>query len=208
MATTTPFPASDWLESTRSSKILEPPSWKLCLLRALLTIALACVALAFPFSALFAFTLVFAAFAFVDGLFSLATCVRRVWLKQSGWAAKLFRGLIGIGLGGAFLAMPMLVTFSSSLATLALLAAWATMTGIAEVSAATRYRKEMKGEWLLILSGVLSLLLGIAIPVVLFVQPQSFVSLAWVIGIYALFTGFTHLWKALSLRNALRSAGG
>jgi uncharacterized membrane protein HdeD (DUF308 family) len=45
----------------------------------------------------------------------------------------------------------------TALALLYVIAVWAGLTGIAELSAAVRTRREIRGEWLLAMSGLLSL---------------------------------------------------
>jgi uncharacterized membrane protein HdeD (DUF308 family) len=65
-------------------------------------------------------------------------------------------------------------------------AAWAIATGVLQIVAAVRLRKEIDGEWMLILAGVASVLLGI----VLMMQPGAgAVGLLWVIAAYAVFFG-------------------
>ena len=65
-------------------------------------------------------------------------------------------------------------------------AAWAIATSVLQIVAAVRLRKEINGEWMLILAGVASVLLGI----VLMMQPGAgAVGLLWVIAAYAVFFG-------------------
>jgi uncharacterized membrane protein HdeD (DUF308 family) len=92
-------------------------------------------------------------------------------------------------------------TLSYALATLGVLSAWAILTGVLEIAAAIRLRKEIKGEWLLALSGVLSILLGLAVPVALYLNPPATIlSVAWVIAIYAVIAGLVLIGFGLRLR--------
>src|SRR3546814_13429435 len=75
------------------------------------------------------------------------------------------------------------------------------LTGVLEIAAAIRLRKEIEGEWLLALSGVLSLLLGIAVPVALYMNPPATIlSVAWAIAIYAVIAGVVLIGFGLRLR--------
>ena len=110
-------------------------------------------------------------------------------------------GMAGIVVGTMFVLFPLLFALAYGLATVLLIAAWAIVTGGLEVSAAIRLRKEIRGEWLLGLSGVLSVLLGLVIIVMAAVTPElTALSVAWLIGIYAMIAGVALTVLALRLR--------
>lgn len=176
-------------------------NWKWIAFRGVLALLLGIVCFVFPVSALFAFTMVFAAYAAVDGIVSLVAAVRGARHKEDRWWVYVLRGLVGLALAALFVAMPITMTIGYALTSLIMLAAWAIVTGSLELFAAARLRKVIKGEWLMALSGALSLLLGFAIMVLLVIDPLSTLpSAAWVIGIYAIFAGATLLGLALRLR--------
>jgi uncharacterized membrane protein HdeD (DUF308 family) len=78
-----------------------------------------------------------------------------------------------------------------------LVAAWAVVTGILEIAAAISLRRVLEGEWLLALTGILSVVLGVA----LFAQPGAgLLASVWMIGVYALCAGLLMLWLGFRLR--------
>src|SRR5262249_61229863 len=66
------------------------------------------------------------------------------------------------------------------------IAAWAFVMGSFQIVVAIRLRKEIENEWLLGLSGVVSVIFG----VLMFLQPAAgAVAVVWIIGAYAIFFG-------------------
>lgn len=174
------------------------PGW--LALRGALALTLGALAILFPANALFAFTMVFAAFAAADGLFSLVEAYRGRRERGRVWPLAL-RGAVGVLVGVLFVVAPLVSTLSYAMVTLALLAAWCIATGVLEIVAAVKLRREIKGEWLLGLSGVLSILLGAAVPALLVFNPAStLLSVAWVIGFYAVVVGVVLLGQAARLK--------
>lgn len=183
--------------------------WKWLALRGGLALLLGLAAFLFPATALFAFTMAFAAFAFVDGLLSIGSGIGGVRRREGLWWAWILRGLVGVAVGAIFVLMPVLATISYALVTLAVTAAWAIFTGIFEISAAIRLRKEIKAEWLLFVSGLLSVALGVAIPLLLTVSPAAtLVGAAWMLGVYAGAAGVLLIAQAIRLRNDREKAAG
>jgi uncharacterized membrane protein HdeD (DUF308 family) len=175
-------------------------AWGWVLLRGILALALGVAAIMFPLSAIFAFTLLFAAYAFVDGIASLVAGTRSA---RSGerWGAMVFRGITGILVGVIFVLLPMLATVTYAFLTVIMVAVWSVIAGIFEISAAIRLRKAIQGEWLLGLAGAFSLLLGLAILVLVIPNPvATILSAAWLIAIYAFAAGFVLVAQAFSLK--------
>ena len=113
------------------------------------------------------------------------------------WLVVVLEGVAGIVIG--------LLTFFwpniTALALLYFIAAWALTTGIFEIGAAIQFRRLITGEWMLILGGLLSILLG----VLMFVFPAAgAVSVIWVIGIYAVVFGISEIIFAFRLRGLRR----
>ena len=174
--------------------------WGWFMLRGVLAILLGIGALFFPLSALFAFTLMFAAYAFIDGVLSLAAGIRGAEAHQR-WGSLVLRGVTGILVGVIFMFMPIVATVTYAYLGIVLLAIWSVFAGLFEIGAAVRLRREVEGEWLLGLSGLFSLLLGVAILVLVIPDPRATIlSASWLIAIYAFASGFVLMIQAFSLR--------
>lgn len=199
--------AAQRLVGTREDSRTLSENWGWFLFRGVLAIGLGVIALLFPLSAVFAFTLVFAVFAFVDGLFSLISGIRGARRKEERWGSLIFRGVIGIVVGALFVVWPAVSTFSYALVTVGIVAAWSIITGVTEIAAAIRLRKEITGEFWLGLAGLLSILLGIALVILVMTSPlATLVSAAWLIGLWALVAGVALIALALRLRRERRAA--
>ena len=74
----------------------------------------------------------------------------------------------------------------TALALLYVIAFWAIFTGVLEVVMAISLRREIENEWLMVLSGVLSVLFGLILAVL---PGVGLLSLVWLVGIYALVFG-------------------
>ncbi|RSY76556.1 HdeD family acid-resistance protein [Sphingomonas koreensis] len=178
-------------------------NWGWIVFRGILALALGVVSFLFPLSALFAFAMVFAGYAGADGILSLVTAVRGARRKEERWWAYVIRGIIGIATAVLFLLMPVAMTAGYALVTLIMLAVWAMVTGALEIAAAVTLRKVIRGEWLMGLSGALSVAVGIMIVVLLVIDPLTTLpSAAWVIGTYAIIAGVVLLGLGLKLRRA------
>ena len=191
--------------SAESGAGLPARNWGWFMLRGILALAIGVTAILYPAGALAAFTLIFAAFAVVDGFFSIAAGVRGARTRNDRWWELILRGIAGMIVGVLFLAAPAVAVIGYAVASLVLLAIWSVATGVFEISAAVRLRREIRGEWLLALSGMLSILLGIAVPLMLvFFPAMAIISVGMMMGLYALAAGFVLIALALRLRGRRR----
>ena len=108
-----------------------------------------------PGLSLFALVILFGAWALADGVFNLVMAFRAGKGERWGWL--VLEGVASILVGILTFFWPGI----TALSLLFLIAAWSVVTGIAEVVAAIRLRKVIHGEWLLALTGVLSILFGL-----------------------------------------------
>jgi uncharacterized membrane protein HdeD (DUF308 family) len=169
-------------------------NWWAVSLRGLAGILFGIITFFAPGISLAALVLLFGAYAFADGVLAIVSAVRRRGTDR--WWLLLLNGLVGIAAGVLTLLWPGI----TALALLYVIAAWALVTGAFEIAAAIRLRKAITGEWLLALSGIFSIALGVLL--ILFPGPGALAVVIW-IGAYALVFGA--LLFALGLR--LRGLG-
>jgi uncharacterized membrane protein HdeD (DUF308 family) len=167
-------------------------NWWTLALRGLLAVVLGLVAFLWPQRVLAGLVLVFGAFMAVDGVLTvIAAIVERSEYRQ--WWLVMLQGLIGIVIGTISLLLPGM----TALALLYLIAAWTLVVGVLEILIAVRLRKELRGEWLLVLNGVFSVLFGLA----LVIWPNAgAVVLLWVVAGYAVVSGVLLIVLSLLLR--------
>ena len=167
-------------------------NWWALALRGLFAVLFGLLAFAWPGLTLAALVILFGAYALVDGVFALLAAVRAAEAHERWWLFVL-EGLAGIAAS--------LITFMwpgiTALVLLYLIAWWAVITGIFEIAAAIRLRKEISGEWVLVLSGAVSVIFGL---VLLFRPGVGALAVIWLIGAYALVFGALLSMLAFRLR--------
>ncbi|MXO66075.1 HdeD family acid-resistance protein [Altericroceibacterium endophyticum] len=178
-------------------------NWGWFALRGALGILLGIAALAAPGFTLFVFALIFAAFAFVDGVAMLVAGARRPHTESGRWWALILSGIAGVAIGTLFLIFPLASTYAYAALTVMLIVAWALVTGAFQIIAGIKLRHEIEGEWLMILSGAIGLLFGLALWWLAIASPDvTILSVAWLIAFYAFASGTALLVLAFRLRRA------
>lgn len=168
-------------------------NWWVLALRGVLAIVFGVLAALMPGITLFALVLLFGSYAIVDGGFAVVAAIRRQGTDGPSWAL-LLEGVIGIAAGVVTFVFPGL----SALALVYLIGAWAIVTGVLEIFAAVRLRRQIQGEWWLVATGVLSIIFGGLI----LVRPGAgALALVLWIGAYAIVFGILLLALAFRLRS-------
>ncbi len=167
-------------------------NWWVLVLRGVLAVLFGLAAFFWPGLTALVLVSLFGAYALIDGIFAVVAGIQQ-YGKHERWWAVLLEGIVGILIG--------LLTFFwpgvTALGLLYFIAAWALVTGVFEIVAAIRLRREIEGEWLLGLSGVASVLFGL----LLVIFPSAGVlSVIWIIGAYALLFGVIMIILGLRMR--------
>ena len=175
-------------------------SWWALVLRGLAAIAFGVLAFVWPQITLTALVFLWGAYALVDGAFAIAAGVKSHG-ENKRWWVLLLEGILGVAAG----LVAFLVPGITALVLLILIAAWAMVTGAFEIAAAIQLRKYIKGEWLLALAGVASVLFALAL---LFNPAAGALALVWLIGAYSIVFGVLLIVLGVRLHNLVRSADG
>ena len=170
--------------------------WWMTLLRGLFWILFGIVLFARPGISLLSLTLALGVILFIDGVINVVNAIsgRK---EHDDWWVLLLVGLAGIGIG--------LLTFynpaATALAVVLYVAIWAIATGLLEIVAAVRLRKQIEGEFWLALAGIASVAFG----VLLAARPGvGALTILWLIGVYAIAFGVILLLLAFKVRSGVK----
>jgi uncharacterized membrane protein HdeD (DUF308 family) len=167
-------------------------SWWVPALRGVFGILFGVLALMWPGLTLLTLVALFAAYALLGGIASVIGAIgyRRV---DDDWWLPLLLGLVSIGAAIVAVVNPVLTT----LVLIMVIAANALVTGVLDIVAAVRLRRELRGEWLLALSGIASVVFGALV----FMYPLAgAIALVWMVSVYAIVTGLLLLALAVRVR--------
>jgi uncharacterized membrane protein HdeD (DUF308 family) len=154
------------------------------LFRGLAAVLFGVLTLVWPGLSLFTLVILFGVFAIVNGITAVGAALRN--REEQGWGFLLIEGILGILAGVVALVWPGI----TALAFLYLLAAWAILTGITEVVAPLAFPMSVGRALLTALAGVVSIIFGIVIAS----RPASgLLAVAWLIGVYAIVFGVSHI---------------
>ena len=155
-------------------------NWWVVALRGLCGVLFGLMAFAWPGLTLGALVFLWGAYALADGILAIVSAFSGA--SGQPWWVLALEGMAGLGAAAASFFYPGL----TALVLLYVIAAWAILTGLFEIAAAIRLRKEIEGELWLALAGLASVAFG----VLLLVRPGAgALSVVWIIGAYALLFG-------------------
>ena len=167
-------------------------TWWVFLIGGLASLLFGVVAFAKPGIALLVLSMFFAAAILVDGAFSIVGSIQN--REKDGWWVMLLIGILGVGVGGYALMNPPI----SMLAFVYLVALQAILLGVFLVMLGYRVRLATSREWLLYVTGALSVLFGILVVA----QPGAgSLTIVYMIAAWAIVIGALKLAFAFRIRN-------
>jgi uncharacterized membrane protein HdeD (DUF308 family) len=167
-------------------------NWWAVLLRGVVSLLFGFATLLVPGLSLVALVLAFGIYALADGAFAVAAALRRS-AGETRWV-HVVEGVLQIAAGLVTLRWPNVMVFSLSY----LVAAWAMVIGVLRIIAAVRLRRAVTGEWLLALTGLGSIALGLLF---LSFPAAGAIAIGLWVGAYALVMGLALMALGWRLRS-------
>jgi uncharacterized membrane protein HdeD (DUF308 family) len=174
-------------------------SWWTLAIRGLFALLFGILAVLWPGLTLVALVALFAAYAIIGGVVSLVAAIKSRE-SDKGWWLVMLLGLVSIGAGAIAVFAPGL----TALALVLLMGANAFITGIFDIAVAIRLRKVLEREWMLVLSGIVSIVFGV---LVMAFPGAGALAMVWLISFYAVLTGILLLAVAFKLRSSTPGEG-
>jgi uncharacterized membrane protein HdeD (DUF308 family) len=168
--------------------------WWIWLVRGIIALVFGGLIVAWPGLAVGIFVILFAAYAFADGVMAAIAAFRTS--EHRGWL--ILEAIVGIAVG-VFVFMEPIVGLLTIAWVLAIsIAVWAIVTGLFEIVLAVRLRKSIENDWFLIIVGALSVVLGV---ILLFDAGLALLAWVYFVAIYALIAGLGFIAFAFRLKS-------
>ena len=166
--------------------------WWALLIGGVASVVFGVLALAWPGPTVLILALFFAAHVLVEGVF-VAVGAWRARGERAHWWLWLLFGALGVVAGAVGLWLPA----AAAGALLLLIACYALAAGALLIWAGIKLRHEIRGEWVLVLVGVVSLAFGFY----MLAQPAAaLLGLVWAVGVWAIVAGVLKTVLALKAR--------
>jgi uncharacterized membrane protein HdeD (DUF308 family) len=174
--------------------------WWLVLIRGIAAILFGLAAVFLSQATLAVLFILFGALLVVDGIaLVIGALLRR--RDDERWWVGLVQAAVAFGIAALFFTLP--ESFAKTV--LWLFGILLVVAGIVQVVQGLELRKRIKGEWLLVIGGVLWAAIGLAF----MARPlYAGVAFVWAVGIWAFVSGITSIVLAFRIRSAAKDAGG
>src|SRR2546422_3356625 len=167
--------------------------WWVPVIRGIAAIVFGVIAFAYPGLTVATLVLFFGAWVLIDGVFRIAGAIGGR-ASDPEWGFHLVIGIIGIVIGFLTFRAPQI----TALALIIYIAAWALMIGATEIVFAIKLRREIKGEWFLILMGLASIIFAVML---LWNPAVGAAALIWIMAWYAVILGVLGIIFGFRLRS-------
>jgi uncharacterized membrane protein HdeD (DUF308 family) len=167
--------------------------WWVPVLRGVVAIIFGMMAFVYPGLTVAVLVTLFGAWVLVDGIFRVIGAIGHRSSDEE-WGFDLIIGILGIIIGFLTFHAPAI----TALALVIYIAAWTLMIGATEIAVAIKLRREIKGEWLLILMGLASIIFAVLL---LWNPIPGALALVWLIGSYAIVFGVLGIIFGFRLRS-------
>ena len=168
-------------------------NWWLLFIRGAAAIIFGILTFIWPLATILSLAFLWGAYVLVDGICALwAGLAGKGSGPQQRWWLILV-GIAGIGAGTITLFYPKLTAWIL----LVFIACWAILSGTMQILGALALRREIEGEWFLILGGFLSVAVGAAL---LAFPLSGAVALVWLVATFAVLAGCLYIPLSLRLR--------
>ena len=164
-------------------------NWWLVALRGALAVIFGIVTLAWPGLTLLALIFLWGFYALVDGISSIALGAA---VRGHRWTNVLI-GVVGVLAGLVAIFLP----GETAVVLLVIIAIWAIVAGVAQIVGGIALRSTMPHAWFLIVTGALTLILGV---VLLFDPGAGALALVTTIAIFAIVWGISLIMMSFRLR--------
>ena len=170
--------------------------WWIILIRGVLAVLFGITLFAWPAISLSSLMFLFGFFTLADGIGNVVNAIGGRQEHEHWWVLFL-AGLTGIALGVLTLTNP----GATALVILFYIAIWVIATGILQIVVAVRLRKEIEGEFWMMLGGLASVIVGL----LLVARPgEGVLAVMWLIASYAIAFGTIQIILALRVRSFVK----
>jgi uncharacterized membrane protein HdeD (DUF308 family) len=167
--------------------------WWVPVIRGIAAIVFGVIAFVYPRLTIATLVLFFGAWVLIDGIFRIVGAIGHR-STDPDWGWQLVIGVLGILVGFLTFHAPQI----TALALVIYIAAWALMIGASEIAIAVKLRREIKGEWFLILMGLASIVFA---ALLLWNPVAGAGAIIWLIAWYAVVLGILGIFFGFRLRS-------
>jgi uncharacterized membrane protein HdeD (DUF308 family) len=167
-------------------------NWWAIAVRGVIGVIFGIAAFVWPLHTMAFLVALFGAYMLIDGVFAAVAAVNAAKAHER-WLPLLVEGVLGVIMGLVTLFLPGVAI----VALVYVIAAWAILSGAMSIYGAIRLRNTVSGEWIMLLSGAVSLIWGVMLAIM---PGAGAIAFLWFVGSYSIIFGILLIALALKLR--------